>query len=143
MDYKNRPLKGFTLIELLIVMCIIGVLVALAVPSYRTYTRRAHYIEIVQAAAPFKLGVHECYAISADLSSCHSGNNGIPVDITETADQSLVAKITTSGSGVIVVTPKKRFGITPEDQFILTPTESHHQLAWSTSGKGVTHGYAD
>lgn len=143
MDYVDQQHKGFTLIELLIVMCIIGILAALAVPSYRTYTRRAHYTEIVQAAAPFKLGVHECYAITGDLSSCHSGKNGVPLDITETADQSLISTITTAGSGVIRVTPKALFGITPDDQFILTPTESHHQLVWLTSGKGVADGYAD
>lgn len=143
MDFADQQNKGFTLIELLIVMCIIGVLIALAVPSYQTYTKRAHYTEIVQATAPFKLGVRECYAITGSLSGCHSGKNGIPGDIEETATESLVSSITTTGPGVIVVTPKARFGITAEDQFILSPTENHHQLVWHTSGKGVEHGYAD
>ena len=143
MDSVDQQYKGFTLIELLIVMCIIGILAALAVPSYRTYTIRAHYTEIVQAAAPFQLGVHECYAITGDLSSCHSGKNGIPLDITKTAAQSLVKTISTTGAGVIRVTPKAQFGITSADEFVLTPTESHHQLVWLTSGKGVTDGYAD
>lgn len=134
---------GFSLIELLVVMCIAVILIALAVPSYRTYTRRAHYIELVEAAAPFKLGVHECYAITGDLSSCHSGHNGIPADIYETAEQSLIASITTSGSGVIRVTPKDRFGIHPDDEFLLIPIASHSQLVWRTAGKGVTNGYAD
>lgn len=143
MKQRNQRHKGFTLIELLIVMCIIGILVALAVPSYRTYVRRAHYAEIVAAVYPFKLGVRECYAINGDLSECHNGKNGMPFDITETADESLIATITTTGSGVIQITPKNRYGITPEDVFILTPTESHHQLIWHTSGQGVMNGYAD
>lgn len=143
MDYVEKKWGGFTLIELLIVMCIAGILVALAVPSYRTYTRRAHYTELVQAAAPFKLGVHECYAITGDLPSCNSGHNGIPADITQTAEQSLVASITTSGSGVIRITPRTRFGINSEDQFILIPKENHDQLVWHTSGKGVANGYAN
>jgi type IV pilus assembly protein PilA len=143
MNGKEKRDAGFTLVELLIVMCIAGVLIAIAVPSYQTYLRRAHYTELVEAAAPFKLGVHECYAITGDLSSCHSGKNGIPVDILETAEQSLIASITTSGSGVISVTPKERFGIHPEDQFILIPDASHNQLVWRTAGKGVSNGYAD
>jgi type IV pilus assembly protein PilA len=143
MDYTKRRCWGFTLIELLIVMCIVGILVALAVPSYRTYTRRAHYTELVQAAAPFKLGVHECYSITGDLASCHSGQNGIPLNIIDTPEESLVASITTSGAGVITITPRTRFGINKDDLFILIPQKSHDQLVWHTSGKGVSNGYSD
>jgi type IV pilus assembly protein PilA len=143
MHFMERHYGGFTLIELLIVMCIAGILVALAIPSYRTYTRRAHYTELVEAAAPFKLGVHECFAITGDLSSCNSGHNGIPTDIVDTAEQSLVARISISGSGVIRITPKERFGIHSDDQFVLIPVASHNQLVWHTSGKGVANGYAD
>jgi type IV pilus assembly protein PilA len=143
MTGTDKQYGGFTLIELLVVMCIAVILIALAVPSYRTYTRRAHYIELVEAAAPFKLGVHECYAITGDLSSCHSGHNGIPGDIYETAEQSLIGSITTSGSGVIRITPKERFGIHTDDEFVLIPVASHNQLVWHTAGKGVSNGYAD
>ena len=143
MRLRDRISKGFTLIELLIVMCIIGILVALAIPSYHTYVRRAHYTEILSAVYPYKLGVRECYAINGDLSECHSGKNGMPSDISETAEESLIASITTTGAGVITITPKNRYGITPKDVFILTPTESHHQLVWHTSGQGVINGYAD
>lgn len=138
---KERK-AGFSLIELLIVLSIMGILVALAIPSYKTYTRRAHYAEIVQAAAPFKLGVHECYAITGELPSCHNGENGVPPDIMQTAVGSLVASVTTTNNGTITVTPKARFGINAQDTYQLIPTAQDNQLTWHIAGGGVKHGYA-
>ena len=71
-------LKGSMLFELLIGMSIIAILAALSISSYKIYTRRAHYTEIVQAASAFRLAVHECYAITGSLSHCHGGKYGIP-----------------------------------------------------------------
>ena len=55
---KNNQ-KGFTLIELMIVIAIVAILVALAVPAYQDYTIRAKVAECVNGAAPLKLAVAE------------------------------------------------------------------------------------
>lgn len=60
MKHKQKQ-KGFTLIELMIVVAIIGILAAIAIPSYQDYTARAQVSEAVSLAAGFKTGLAEYY----------------------------------------------------------------------------------
>lgn len=133
---------GFTLIELLIAIAIVGILAAVAVPSYQSYMRRAHYTEIVQAAAPYKLGVDECYQTTGDLSQCKAGEHGIPANLASEQGTGLIDSITIEAGGKIVVTPQEKYGISANDSYELTPTVKNGRLVWSTGGKGVTNGYA-
>jgi type IV pilus assembly protein PilA len=60
-NMKRNVQQGFTLIELMIVIAIVAILVALAVPAYQDYTIRSKVAECVNGAAPIKLAVAEYY----------------------------------------------------------------------------------
>lgn len=87
--------KGFTLIELMIVVAIIGILAAIAVPAYQTYTNKAKFSEVVAAAAPYKLGLEICFQEQLDLTNCLNGALGVPAP-TAAADGYVAA-----GSGAV------------------------------------------
>jgi len=60
-NIKRNIQKGFTLIELMIVIAIIGILLAIAIPAYSDYTVRARTVECVNNLAPLKTGTSEYY----------------------------------------------------------------------------------
>lgn len=141
-EHKKNS-QGFSLIELLVVIAIIGVLIAIAVPSYNVYTRRAHYTEIVQAAAPYKLGVEECYHLTEALNDCTNGKHGVPVAILDGQGNGLVNSVSVDKTGTIIVTPKEEFGIKSKDTYMLVPSISNGALIWISGGGGVETGYAN
>ncbi|NIQ15073.1 MAG: prepilin-type N-terminal cleavage/methylation domain-containing protein, partial [Candidatus Dadabacteria bacterium] len=59
---KNKLQSGFTLIELMIVVAIIGILAAVAIPSYQDYTARSQVTEAVGLASSFKTTMAEFYS---------------------------------------------------------------------------------
>ncbi len=97
----KRVQQGFTLIELMIVVAIIGILAAVALPAYQDYTKRAKMSEVVLAASACRTTITEVY--QSGSSGPGADNWGCEVS-TAGGGSKYVQKVATDANGVVTVT---------------------------------------
>ena len=128
----KRVQQGFTLIELMIVVAIIGVLAAVALPAYQDYTKRAQMSEVILAASSCRTAITE--TVQSTTGTTLPAANAWGCEST-TSSSKYVASITTSNAGVITVTVQGISGVT--GAVTLIPMKSGGALTNSDVGVGI------
>ena len=119
--------QGFTLIELMIVVAIIGILAAVALPAYQDYTVRAKVSEIMLQGSGFRSSITEKYQTDNDINTAGSG---LTVNIIGKVSGGSV-----SNAGVITIQGSTASTSTGQAvTMVMTPSVTNGTLTWACSG---------
>ena len=133
---KKRAQQGLTLIELMIVVAIIGILAAVALPAYQDYTARAKVSEVVLAASACRTTITE--QVQGSTSTSLPGTDGWGCGESSSAASKYVSAISTSNTGVVTVTARNVNGDVDTKTITLSPfTDAAGTTALTNSDVGA------
>lgn len=129
-------MRGFTLIELMIVIAIVGILSAIAIPQYQIYTGRAQLTEALHLTEGRRTAIAERIQFGAVLSSIAGGTDGVPDDVSSDAGAYVASMVISAGT---IVATMKSSKVSPcvlgEVLTIapLPPADPSYPISWACS----------
>jgi len=135
MKIVKKAQAGFTLIELMIVVAIIGILAAVAIPAYSDYTAKAKASNALSAVGPIKTAVAMCAQEAGEATNCNEAATPNPIPkFTETKE---VKSMTVTGAGIIEITLKNIGKGSDGTTVKFTPTVGTSAVTWAVDAASL------
>jgi type IV pilus assembly protein PilA len=127
----------------MIVVAIIGILAAVALPAYQNYMKKAAYAEVIVGMSSVKSAIETCYQSESDLAKCDTATKIGETLATGLTKGALASIALTATTAKITATPNAYKGILATDTCDLTPSVegTTGRLSWQYAGVCLTAGY--